>query len=143
MSFELTTAKTIRVAPTKAFSAFTDGPTWSSWFSDNTSVDLRVGGRFKNDDGDTGEYLEIQKDRLLRFTWEGSFAGSEIELRFDDRGADGTDVSLRHYKLATQADADKMKTCWRWTLDNLASFLEDGRPIGMSEWKATQPEAAL
>lgn len=142
MSFEITVKRTIHTSPDVAFNAFTDGPTWSKWFSDYTTVDFRIGGRFSNDDGDSGEYLAIEKNQLLRFTWEGSFKGSQIELLFKPIGSAISEVTLRHYQLAAQADADKMKTCWSWTLANLASFLEVGKPLPMSEWKAMEAERA-
>ena len=140
MNCEITTRRTINASPETAFNAFADGAIWSRWFSAKSEVDLRVGGRFSNEDGDTGKYIEIVPERLLRFSWDGSFQGSCIELQFSPRAADACEVSLRHYQLATQADADKMRSCWRWTLDNLASFLETGKPMSMSEWKTLQSQ---
>ncbi len=139
MTFEVQVTKKIKADASNAFQAFADGPTWSKWFSDDTKVDLRQGGRFSNADGDAGEYLEIVPDQLLRFTWEGSFAGSQIEIQIEPPVDGETAVSLRHYKLGAQSDADKMKSCWTWTLDNLAQFLETGKPLSMAEWKKLQP----
>lgn len=141
MNYEVTVRRTIKSPVNEAYKAFTDGDTWSKWFSDKTSVDLRRGGRFSNSDGDTGEYLDIVPNRLLTFTWDGSFAGSRIEIQFKPIEKGTTEVSLRQYLLSAQADAEKMKTCWSWTLASLASFLETGKPVTMDEWtQATEAE---
>jgi uncharacterized protein YndB with AHSA1/START domain len=124
LQHEVTVRRLVRRPAATVFRAFADGPTWSEWFSGNTEVDLRVGGRFRNDDGDCGEYLAIERDRLLRFTWEGSFHGSRVELRFAPQGDEACEVSLRHEHLAAAADAERLTRCWTASLDNLASFLE-------------------
>jgi uncharacterized protein YndB with AHSA1/START domain len=124
MSHSVTVSKTIQVPPAVAFHAWTDAPTWSRWFSPNTRVDLRVGGSFANDDGDRGVYLEIEPERRLRFSWDGSFAGSRVELGFVPHEASACEVTLRHEGLAAAADAEKMQKCWTWTLATLATFLE-------------------
>jgi len=136
MNHEIIVKKVIQSNVRDTYQAFADGKIWSQWFSDDTKVDLKPGGRFTNADGDTGVFLNIIPNQLLHFTWEGSFAGSQIELKFSTQLSGGTEVSLRHFKLATLADAQKMTTCWSWTLDNLCNFLETGKPLTMSEWKS-------
>jgi len=137
MSFEVIVKKSINVPIHAAYQAFTDAEIWSKWFSQNTSVDLKKGGRFRNSDGDTGEYLDIVPNQLLIFTWEGHNSNSRVEVQFKQLETGSTEVSLRQYLLPRPEDADKMKTCWGWTLACLASFLETGRPVSMDEWKKT------
>lgn len=138
MKFELIVKKTIPLKPNIVYNAFTEADIWSQWFSANTHVDLRQGGRFSNADGDTGEYLEIIPNKLLRFTWECVATNTEVKLSFLPVGNDSTELTLQQTKLCSQEDVDKMTQCWTWTLDNLSSFLTTGRVIPLSVWKKTQ-----
>jgi uncharacterized protein YndB with AHSA1/START domain len=129
MSHEVSITKAVRATPSAAFHAWTDAPAWSRWFSPNARVDLRVGGSFANDDGDTGKHLAIEPGRLLRFSWDGSFAGSRVELRFAPLAEASCDVMLRHEGLAEAADAARLQKCWSSALDTFAAFVETCRRI--------------
>lgn len=134
MSYELRVKKIIQVPVAETYAAFTDKDKLS-WFSEGSEINLQKGGRFSNADGDSGEYLDIVPHRLLTFTWETSQEVSRVEVQFKVLSEVSTEVSLRQYLLNQEADAEKMKTCWSWALASLASFLETGRPLTMSEWK--------
>src|SRR5687768_5134318 len=64
--------------------AWTDAGELAKWFTDEATIDFRVGGRYSNSDGDTGEYLEIVPEELIRFTWEQPdyAAGGIVTVRF-------------------------------------------------------------
>jgi uncharacterized protein YndB with AHSA1/START domain len=135
---EVSVTKIVDASIEKAYSAFADASVWSIWFSENTKIDLREGGRFSNADGDSGKYLEILPNQLLRFTWENGHIG-EVEICFKELSNSNTEITLRHSKLTTSESAQKMQPCWTWTLDNLETFLQTGRPLPFAEWK-TQKE---
>ena len=62
--------KAIKARISDVYNVFADASQLSKWFTTNARADLRVGGKYSNDDTDEGTYLEIVKNRKLRFTWD-------------------------------------------------------------------------
>lgn len=122
-------------SPDRVFAAWTD-PAWiARWMTPvgtaTAEVDLRVGGRFRivmAGDGQviehTGEYLEVDPPRRLRFTWRSPYTGSapsEVTVTFDPVG-DGTEMRLIHAHLPPGA-ASSHAGGWDRMVDGLAAEL--------------------
>jgi uncharacterized protein YndB with AHSA1/START domain len=142
--FRLDVSRTINVTAERAYDAFTDPRAVSSWFTTKHKADLRVGGRYRNADGDTGEFRLLDRPRRLRFTWEnaGHCPGTMVDVRFEPKGtasAGGrTTVRLEHSKLRSKKDLEDMRGGWSWAMDSLKSFLETGKPIRHEDWLAAR-----
>jgi uncharacterized protein YndB with AHSA1/START domain len=130
----------------RVWDAWTIGEQWGAWFSEGPAkIDLRVGGRYWTPDNDAGEYLEIVKYKLLRFTWQHphhqqSSPGSIVTVRFTALGPQRTKLVLTHSRL-TAEDAQDMRSGWSWAKASLGSYLATGRGMKMAEWEAARGKA--
>jgi uncharacterized protein YndB with AHSA1/START domain len=59
-------------------------------------------------------------DKTIRMTWSN---GTSVEFYFIDKGAAKSQVALQHRKLASKAEAEKMRKYWGERLDALAATL--------------------
>lgn len=131
------------VPPTRVFDACLD-PAWvGRWmFGPNVrdeqivrlTLDARVGGQFSfvvNRQGTevehVGEYLEIDRPRLLVFTWatrENPLDRSRVVIEITPRETDGCEVKLTHMMGAQwSAFVDKAAAAWSEMLDALERAL--------------------
>lgn len=110
----------IEAPPEAVWDAVTDPAQLASWWGSpdtyrtmNWQVDLRPGGKWSSDsarvDGTQeghvhGEYLEVDKPRLLVFTWKASWDDfSETVIRIDlTETKTGTHVKVRHSGFAAR-----------------------------------------
>ncbi len=118
------------------YNAFTDSVILSKWFTSNAKVDLKVGGKYNNDDGDEGEFLEIKENEKLKFTWENKqyCPGTIVDFYFKPISENETEVELIHSELLTEAHISSMKTGWTWAMHNVKMFLEEGKTIKYNDW---------
>ncbi len=135
--FEVSVSRAIAVPVAKAFAAFAEAGQMDRWFSSKTEQDFRVGGRYRNADGDSGEFRVIVPNGRIRFTWEQKQhePGSVVEVRFYEKGASKCQVVLQHSKLANQKEVEDLREGWSWAMDSLRSYLETGKAIKFEEWK--------
>lgn len=143
--FEITVERTIRASQQVCWDAWTRPDHLDSWFTSGAVVDIQVGGRYKNADSDTGEYLVVEEPTKLRFTWEQKMhePGSEVEVTLEPLG-DNTKMTLTHSKLAKKEEAEELLTGgWEWALDSLKSYLETGRGVRYEDWKTQQGKQEL
>jgi uncharacterized protein YndB with AHSA1/START domain len=133
---EVVAEREISVPAEQAYNAWADAALLSQWFTTNAKQDFRVGGRYSNDDGDAGEFLEVVPNERLKFTWEQPQhkPGSTVTVEFIPDAPDIVDVRLTHSGLRTEEDAASLQEGWEWALDSLKSFLESGEPIRYNEW---------
>ena len=129
--------RTIKASAAEAFRAFTDADLLSHWFTTRAEVEARKGGRYRNADGDQGEYLEVNPPHQLTFTWDNPqhCPGTIVTLTFRDVAKERVLVRLLHRELKSAADVDHMREGWQWALTNLKLFLEEGRTITFEEWQ--------
>lgn len=122
----------------RVWDAWADSGQMSTWFSEGTRQDFRVGGRYENGDHDAGTFLEIEPMESIRFTWEQKIhhPGSVVEVRFESASAEETEVQIHHTDLFDESEVENLTEGWSWALDSLKNYLEKGRPIGFDEWKA-------
>lgn len=128
---------TLDVPVAKAWDAWTTAAGWNGWFTSGAQIDLRVGGRYSNADQDSGEYLEIVKHKLLRFTWNNPHhqPGSIVTLRFTALGRNQCRLVLTHSRLALESESVDLKAGWSWALASLKSYLATGKGITEAQWQ--------
>lgn len=128
----------IRVVPSRVFAALTIPAELNAWFTTGAKVDLHVGGRYTNKDKDTGSFLEIVRNKRLRFTWDNPnhAPGTIVEIVLT-RNRAGTTVSLLHYCFSKRKDFDHYSSNvsgWDWALSNLKAYLERKPVVQYEDW---------
>lgn len=143
----MTEAATVRVqrvmpaAPGEVFDEWLDPDALTEWMCPRPTrvvdVDIhpRVGGRVRFDvvDGSgervliTGQFLAIERPRLLRLTWSNSdwpdpTVSSIVEVTFAPVADDRTLMSIEH-RLLPPPEFDNFHSGWQLTADQLAARL--------------------
>ena len=95
----------------------------------DVEVDARVGGKFRIDmigvadvHRHTGEYLVIDRPRLLKFTWISKHTDnrpSVVTIELTPRGAARCEIVLTHAGLADD-QVERHRSGWTAITDNLA-----------------------
>ncbi len=134
--FEISVSRVIAAPARRVFECWLKPSDLSEWFTSGARVEPRVGGRYRNRDGDRGEFLAIRPHRRIRFTWENPkhAPGSEVEVAIASRGRGRVTATLTHSKLAARRHAEMMREAWSWALDSLRSSVETGAPVGVAAW---------
>jgi uncharacterized protein YndB with AHSA1/START domain len=129
----------IKATPAADFGAWATPDKLNSWFTHDAQQKFEVGGSFINGDGDSGEFLLIEPDKAINFTWNSKHhhPGSDVLVTFTPED-EGSFVSLLHRNLSSEKDADDLEEGWSWALDSLKSYLETGKKIGFEEWKTSR-----
>jgi uncharacterized protein YndB with AHSA1/START domain len=130
--------KIIAADPQRVYDAWLTASDWDTWFTSNSQIDARVGGKYLNGDGDAGEYLELDPGRLIRFSWDNasSCPGSEVKVVLST-GEGGTELHLVHSKLPEpETGRGEMIDGWGWAIDNLAAYLEGRDTCDHDTWVA-------
>jgi len=135
MTHEIRLIRKIAASRDAVFDAWTDAASLAQWMtpiaggSTRAQVDARVGGRFHiamsgngKDYPHDGEYLRIERPRLLEFTWISRGTNQQrsivtVELRA--LGAELTELTLTHRLLPNQATAEAHDAGWSRGLDGL------------------------
>lgn len=127
----------IAAPPEAIWRAFTDADDLSAWFTTGAKSDVVVGGAYSNDDTDHGTFVELDPPHRVVFTWDNDrhCPGTLVSITIASRDA-GCDVTLEHSGLASSSDALGMEEGWRFALDSLQSWLENGTRIWHEDWLA-------
>lgn len=140
---ELATVRVQRVMPAGpdvVFDEWLDRESLQEWMCPrpvrvlDVTVEPRVGGivRFDVDDSGTrvlitGQFLTIDRPRLLRFTWTNSnwpdpTRESVVRVAFEPVGDDETLMSIEHSLLPPE-EFERFDSGWTLTVDQLAAVL--------------------
>lgn len=121
----------------KVFDAWADSNKLSVWFTTNAKSDFRVNGKYSNNDGDEGKFLEIISGKLIRFTWDNKqhCPGTEVTVEFAEKAPAKTEIKITHQKLPSQDHVNSMNEGWSWAVQSLKSYLETGVPVSYEDWK--------
>jgi uncharacterized protein YndB with AHSA1/START domain len=130
------------VAPEKVWRAWTDPEALKRWWMPRpdhrvslAELDVRVGGRFRimfgGPDGAeneaAGEYLEVEENRRLVFTWHWPRSTPErvsrVTITFTPGGG-GTRLTFRHDRFHDQAAADNHLRGWTAAFAGLDAFMQ-------------------
>jgi len=139
-------SKTIKTTRSRAFAAWTQPAELIHWFApgpmqpDSITVDLRKGGVFRwamcgpsPGTGQpmnvvfSGEFLDIQPDKLLQFTWQSEGNPGDqtlVTVSFADVEG-GTEVALTQERIATSEIYNRNKMGWGSMLDKLAVLCDE------------------
>jgi uncharacterized protein YndB with AHSA1/START domain len=98
----------------------------------DAQVDARVGGKFRIDmigvssiTSHTGEYLAIDRPRLIKFTWVSKHTDnrpSVVTIELTPRGADKCEIVLTHTELP-ESQVKQHTAGWTAIADMLADFV--------------------
>lgn len=138
-------SKTIKTTRSRAFAAWTQPAELMRWFApgpmraESIDVDLRIGGIFRwaicvpsPQNGQamnvifSGQFLEIQADKLLRFTWQSEGNPSDstlVTVSFADVEG-GTEVALTQELISTSEIFNRNQGGWGSMLDKLAALCD-------------------
>ncbi len=124
----------VNVPAAMAYRAFTNATSLREWLCDAATVEAHPRGRmylwWRGDFYSSGHYLEVDKDRSLKFRWYSSAdpAPTEVQVTFVENGG-STRVTLEHFipdDPAWEEMAAGFKDEWESSLENLKSVLESG-----------------
>jgi uncharacterized protein YndB with AHSA1/START domain len=144
MSIETVVVRVQRVMPATpemVFDEWLDPEALQDWMCPRPSrcvaveVEPRVGGRVRFDVDHlgssvliTGQFLTIDRPRLLSFTWANSnwsdpTASSVVNVTFEPEGDDQTLMSIEHSLLPSD-EFENFHNGWILTFDQLAAVLQ-------------------
>ena len=101
--YEVNKSKTIAVAISTVYRAFTDKRTRTKWLP-VIEISVRTATAGKS----------------MRITWPD---GSDVQVYFGAKGPQRSVVTIQHGKLASRAEADRMRGFWTERLETLAAQL--------------------
>jgi len=129
----------------RVFDVWTQPEHLNRWFTTNAQVDLQVGGKLSNADGDKGKFLKVAVPRQLVFTYTHEKIGVDTEvdvtfqpggplkwtrMRIVQKGLDPAKVSAEAYQWMTNR--------WNWMAENLKRYLARQGRMEFGEWTAKQ-----
>lgn len=137
---DLVLTKTVQGTPDRVFDAFVKPESMSIWFTTKAEADLRVGGTYRNADGDRGEFLQLDRPNQLEFTWDnpGHCPGTRVRVNFVARTPTETLVTLTHSELPTDQHVTEMTEGWSWALESFEQYIRTGHPITFESWKTSR-----
>lgn len=124
------------------WNALTDPSELENWWSEDVTLDAKVGGRFKeiweDDNGNeqvaTGKVIALQKEKFITFIWQEKSwpktVVTECTLRIEEQGKECT-LTVEHSgweQLTEKIQKSTMKEFelgWNYHLQELKSYLED------------------
>ena len=130
-------------APEVVFDQWLDPESLAEWMCPDpvrvvdVVVEPHVGGTVRLDVDDsgtrvliTGQFLAIDRPRVLRFTWSNSYwpdptAVSIVNVAFEPVGDDQTLMSIEHSLLPAE-EFDNFHNGWTLTCEQLAAVLNGG-----------------
>lgn len=130
--------KFIKAPISEVYHYFTSSTAFRDWICDIATADPHPGGHlylcWPGDYYSSGEYIQLQKDKLVSFTWFGR--GEPHKTQVDvvlKKQMDGTLIKLYHREIGKgQKWAEIAKVYeiqWQSALENLASVLENGSDL--------------
>lgn len=126
-------------SPDRVFAAWTDPLELEKWWGPSgvqcisAQIDLRIGGHYRigNELPDKtviwieGVFERIERPRLLVYTWQTdaeSTACEMVTVRMNPQGH-GTEVIVRHERIANAALREQHTQGWEGCFDGLVEFL--------------------
>jgi uncharacterized protein YndB with AHSA1/START domain len=130
--------KYVNAPISEVYRYFTNSTALRDWICDVATADPHPGGHlylcWPGDYYSSGEYLQLEKDKLVSFTWFGR--GEPHKTRVDvtlKKQKGGTLINLSHREIGKgQKWAEIAKVYeiqWRSAFENLASVLENGADL--------------
>ena len=131
----------IKAPRDRVYRAWTDPAQLKEWWGPegvrtrNFVADAKVGGKYRwdllNQEGEEmsvlGEYRELIPGKKIVFTWkwddddDWKTFDSVVTIELSDRDG-GTELTLRHEKLPSEASRDRHNEGWNSVIDRLEKF---------------------
>ena len=130
----------LEASPERIYRAWTTPSEVMQWFCPEPGtkcevgeMDLRVGGRYRLtmtlpdvQHVTVGEYLALEPNRLIKFSWQGSCGTaeegvSEVTVELEPTNG-GTRLSLTHERLANVESRDRHAFGWTGCLNGLLRY---------------------
>jgi uncharacterized protein YndB with AHSA1/START domain len=125
----------IQASPEEVYRYFTSSTALRDWMCDVATADPRPGGRlymcWPGDYYTSGEYLKLEKDKFVSFTWfgQGEPRQTQVEVSLRKQKV-GTLVKLSHRGIGKGQKWEGVRKTyemeWQSAFENLASVLENG-----------------
>jgi len=122
----------IAAPPAQVFRAFTNASAMCEWLCDMATLEPQPGGRiyikWSGSYYAAGEFLQVEPERLVTFTWQGRAEPKPTQVTVNIRPAQkGTRLRLVHRSLGRTAAWDQIaaeyEKGWLSSLENLAHVL--------------------
>jgi uncharacterized protein YndB with AHSA1/START domain len=130
--------KFIKAPASEVYRYFTSSTALRDWMCDVATSDPHPGGHlylcWPGDFYSSGEYLQLEKDKSVSFTWfgRGEPRKTRVEVRLNQQ-KDGTLLKLSHREIGKGRKwaeiAKVFEIQWRNSFENLASVLENGADL--------------
>ncbi len=124
--FNICVTKTVAAPVKDAYRAWVDAKALKAWYGKGMSAKVKEDGAFKDEGGNSGQYLRVRENKDLRFTWQHAKAEapSRVDVTFADKGKGKTLVTLMHNRIQNRAEADGLRAAWGAAFDKLKQMLE-------------------
>jgi uncharacterized protein YndB with AHSA1/START domain len=138
--------RTMPATPNEVFEHWSDPESLAEWMRPSegmrrasVDVDFRVGGKFRivmhgeQDFAQHGEYLEIETDRRIVFTWISEWLPAEeqqtlVTVSLEPIGSDETRLLLVHESLPAGDAYQGHESGWARILAGLGTAVQEGDP---------------
>lgn len=136
-TYSITVERRFDVAGERLWQALTQPRDLDGWFSGKSTFDLKVGGRFRNEDGDNWLVTALTPGKSIDFTWENGneYHGSHLRIEVETAGG-GTTLRFVQSDIAKLESAQSQLEGWSWALHTLDSYLRTGKRVRYGEWEA-------
>ena len=131
--------------PQRVFDVLTQPAHLNRYFTSGATVDLQVGGRWQNADGESGKYLKVAVPRQLVFTYTHSRLGFESEIDLSLKPShplDWTMLRLVHKGLDPQKITPEgyawVQARWKFLAASLQGYLRRESTTSFADWQARQ-----
>jgi uncharacterized protein YndB with AHSA1/START domain len=134
--------KFIQASPSEVYRYFTNSTALRDWMCDVATADPRPGGRlyicWPGEYYATGEYLKLENDNFVSFTWfgRGEPRQTRVEVSLKKKKG-GTLVKLAHRGIGKGQKWDAIgkgyEKEWQSALENLVSVLETGADLRITQ----------
>ena len=128
---EIRLTRTIQAPSSRVYAAFTRAEGWCEWCCEKAEADASIEGRlhiYTEGYNAYGEFTELERDKLIAFTWDGDGEPPTHIHVMLNRQDDSTLMTFKVAILDAEKDwgsfADFLERTWGRALDNLKIVLE-------------------
>lgn len=134
--------KKINTGVHQVYFALTNSTKLRHWLCDFSSISIKIGGRvylaWESGYFASGKIVELVPDKKVSYEWRGSNDPASSLVTFSlEQLKEGTNLLLEHSRLGNSIEwattLEEIEKGWMISLDNLASMLETGVDLRISQ----------